>query len=200
MEPSGVSFDVHWLGTLVGVLGIAGLVATVPFGFTTYVTPASALILMPAFTLIGALVVPLASVAYLRGGAGSRSTVVMPRGYDVLLFVLGLVTVAVAAAMVINTGLSLRSCSDTRTDLALTTFIFDAACTDVNATITAGSLPLYRRPNFAFNLLWFQACRDELPIVIVLLIAGAAILAAGITTMVGSYNVRARGSGVRARP
>jgi hypothetical protein len=191
MPSTKTTFSIALYGTLLGILGIAGLAATIPFAFLSYAAPQSSLFVAPmTFALVGLLAVPLAMIMYVRD-AGDKALFRMPYGYDNLLVGVGIVSGLLALGALVNVALMFAGCGSTYTAEGVAQYIFDETCAELNATLTVGSLPLYRRPNFAMNMFWYQGCLDEIAVVIFLIIDYAAIALASFIVAGNAFGRRA---------
>ncbi len=98
----------------------------------------------------------------------------------------------VAMIALVNLSLGLYGCATRSTDLDLITYIYDITCDAGNETIVAGaaSTGLHRRPFFGFLINWFQACFDDLPVVIFLIVVDAVIAADSLAIFIYVYRLR----------
>lgn len=181
---------VTFFQVMTGVLVAMLLAATVPFFFLSYISAQSGLALTVSAFFTGALCAPLASLLYRRNHPTDNSVFRELPGYDVMIWALSGLSALAALAALANQLLLFVSCGDKRGELDLLAYVFNLSLAASNQTLTLGSSLAYRQPFFATNILWFQACLDESPVVIALLAIYAGVAAVSLVVFFYAFTWR----------
>src|SRR5277367_2358023 len=157
------------------------------FAFLQYISSITALFVSFAQAfLAGWLGGSIAGLMHIRSGPVMPIVVGMDKSAIGISF--GAIVLCIVG--IINLSLAFGGCGSHNTDLSLMEFTFNQTCAVANLTLTVGDPILYRRPMFAFQYGWYQACLDDMPVLIALIALFAADIGVDIAVIVHMWRAR----------